>query len=134
MSFIDDIKLRAKKEIKTIVLPEAEDIRTLKAVDIIAKANATKETGKGVGGIIGLSSNGIIQNCKNYGNIKAYNYSNSTYSGLIAGGIVGLAGYTKETQEIKEEIIIQNYQIKKVQVIFLLKKEKVIKVMKAQRV
>ena len=37
MSFIDDIKLRAKKEIKTIVLPEAEDLRTLKAVDIIAK-------------------------------------------------------------------------------------------------
>lgn len=37
MPFIDDIKLRAKKEIKTIVLPEAEDIRTLKAVDIIAK-------------------------------------------------------------------------------------------------
>ena len=37
MSFIEDIKIRAKKEIKTIVLPEAEDIRTLKAVDIIAK-------------------------------------------------------------------------------------------------
>ena len=37
MSFIDEIKLRAKKEIKTIVLPEAEDLRTLKAVDIIAK-------------------------------------------------------------------------------------------------
>ena len=37
MAFIDDIKLRAKKEIKTIVLPEAEDLRTLKAVDIISK-------------------------------------------------------------------------------------------------
>ena len=37
MSFIDDIKVRAKKEIKTIVLPEATDIRTLKAVDIISK-------------------------------------------------------------------------------------------------
>ncbi len=37
MSFIDDIKLRAKKDIKTIVLPEATDIRTLKAVDIISK-------------------------------------------------------------------------------------------------
>ena len=37
MSFIDDIKERAKKEIKTIVLPEATDIRTLKAVDIISK-------------------------------------------------------------------------------------------------
>lgn len=37
MSFINDIKVRAKKEIKTIVLPEAEDLRTLKAVDIISK-------------------------------------------------------------------------------------------------
>ena len=37
MSFIDDIKLRAKQSIKTIVLPEATDIRTLNAVDIIAK-------------------------------------------------------------------------------------------------
>lgn len=37
MSFVDDIKNRAKKDIKKIVLPEAEDIRTLKAVDIISK-------------------------------------------------------------------------------------------------
>lgn len=37
MSFIDDIKKRAKEEIKTIVLPEANDIRTLKAVDLMAK-------------------------------------------------------------------------------------------------
>ncbi len=37
MAFIDDIKQRAKKEIKTIVLPEATDVRTLKAVDIMSK-------------------------------------------------------------------------------------------------
>ena len=37
MAFIDNIKNRAKKQIKTIVLPEAEDLRTLKAVDIISK-------------------------------------------------------------------------------------------------
>ncbi len=37
MAFIDDIIKRAKEEIKTIVLPEATDIRTLKAVDIISK-------------------------------------------------------------------------------------------------
>ena len=37
MSFIDDIKNRARKEVKTIVLPEATEIRTLKAVDIISK-------------------------------------------------------------------------------------------------
>ena len=31
MNFIDTIKERAKKDIKTIVLPETEDIRTLQA-------------------------------------------------------------------------------------------------------
>lgn len=31
MSFIQEIKNRAKKDIKTIVLPEAEDIRVLEA-------------------------------------------------------------------------------------------------------
>ena len=33
MSFIDAIKIKAKSDIKTIVLPEAEDIRTLKATE-----------------------------------------------------------------------------------------------------
>ena len=37
MAFIDEIKARAKKSIKTIVLPEATDERTLKAVDMMAK-------------------------------------------------------------------------------------------------
>ena len=37
MSFLNDIMNRAKQDIKTIVLPEATDIRTLKAVDIMAK-------------------------------------------------------------------------------------------------
>ena len=34
MSFIDDLKNRAKKDIKTIVLPESNDIRVLKAAEI----------------------------------------------------------------------------------------------------
>jgi phosphate acetyltransferase len=34
MNFIETIKQRAKQQIKTIVLPEAEDIRTLKATEI----------------------------------------------------------------------------------------------------
>ena len=33
MSFIDTIKERAKKDIKTIVLPEAEDVRILQATE-----------------------------------------------------------------------------------------------------
>ena len=37
MSFVTDIIDRASKEIKTVVLPEAIDIRTLKATDEILK-------------------------------------------------------------------------------------------------
>ncbi len=37
MSFIEDIKQRAKQDIKTIVLPESNDLRVLKAVEKILK-------------------------------------------------------------------------------------------------
>ena len=37
MSFIDNMKQRAKKDIKTIVLPEGNDIRTIKAVEKVLK-------------------------------------------------------------------------------------------------
>ena len=42
MSFLSDIMNRAKQEIKTIVLPEATDIRTLKATDKILKEEFCK--------------------------------------------------------------------------------------------
>lgn len=42
MSFIDGIKEIAKREIKTIVLPEATDIRTLEATDKIIKEGFAK--------------------------------------------------------------------------------------------
>ena len=42
MSFIDGIKERAKKEIKTIVLPEADDLRVLKATEQIIKEEFAK--------------------------------------------------------------------------------------------
>ena len=42
MSFIEDIMNRARKERKTIVLPEATDIRTLKATDKILKEDFCK--------------------------------------------------------------------------------------------
>ena len=37
MSFIDEIKNRAKKDIKKIVLPESEDDRTLRATSEVLK-------------------------------------------------------------------------------------------------
>lgn len=42
MSFIVEIKQRAKKDIKTIVLPEAEDLRTLKATEQVLKEGYAK--------------------------------------------------------------------------------------------
>lgn len=42
MSFIEEIKKRAKNDIKTIVLPEATDIRLLEATHIILKENFAK--------------------------------------------------------------------------------------------
>ena len=42
MSFIDDIKARARKEIKTIVLPEAEDRRVLEAAATTLKEGNAK--------------------------------------------------------------------------------------------
>ena len=42
MQILDELKSRAKKHIKTIVLPEATDIRTLEAVDKISKEGFSK--------------------------------------------------------------------------------------------
>ena len=42
MNFIENIKNRARQEIKTIVLPEAEDIRTLRATEIALKEKYAK--------------------------------------------------------------------------------------------
>lgn len=42
MSFIDSVKQRAKRQIKTIVLPEAEDIRVLQATQKIIKEKFAK--------------------------------------------------------------------------------------------
>ena len=42
MAFIDDIKQRAKQDIKTIILPEAQDIRILKATEKVIKEGYAK--------------------------------------------------------------------------------------------
>ena len=37
MSFINDIKRRAKQDIKTIILPESNDLRVIKATEQVLK-------------------------------------------------------------------------------------------------
>ena len=43
MGFVEVLKKRAKENIKTIVLPETEDMRTLEATDKILKEGVSKE-------------------------------------------------------------------------------------------
>ena len=42
MSFIEEIKNRAKQQIKTIILPEATEIRILKSAQIVNKEKYAK--------------------------------------------------------------------------------------------
>lgn len=42
MSFIEEMKSKAKSDIKTIVLPEATDLRVLKATEKIGKEGFAK--------------------------------------------------------------------------------------------
>ena len=42
MSFIDEIKQRARNEIKTIILPEANDKRVLEAASKVTKQGFAK--------------------------------------------------------------------------------------------
>ena len=42
MSFIEQIKKQAKADIKTIVLPEANDIRTLEAAELVLEEKYAK--------------------------------------------------------------------------------------------
>ena len=42
MGFVEVLKKRAKENIKTIVLPETEDMRTLEATDKILKEGVAK--------------------------------------------------------------------------------------------
>ena len=61
MGFIDVIKERAKSSIKTIVLPETEDMRTLEAADKILKE----------GEIIGMGNHrDLLNTCEAYKEIS----------------------------------------------------------------
>ena len=43
MGFVELLKKRAKESVKTIVLPETEDMRTLEATDKILKRGSCKD-------------------------------------------------------------------------------------------
>ena len=59
MSFLENIKERAKAAAKTIVLPESEDPRMLKAADTLLRENITKVILIGKSGDIKANSSGL---------------------------------------------------------------------------
>lgn len=61
MNFIDKIKAQAKTNIKTIILPETEDVRVLKATEIIIKEKFAK--------VILIGNENTINNMANENNI-----------------------------------------------------------------
>ena len=59
MGFIDNIKERAKKDIKTIVLPESMDRRTFEAAEIILKEKIANLIIIGTEDVIAENSKGL---------------------------------------------------------------------------
>ena len=103
MSFIEDIKNRAKKEIKTIILPESEDKRVLEA--------ASKVTSQGFANIILLGDqNKIEADCKKY-NID----------------IRGVKIVNPLTSDKKEEYITKLYELRKAKGMTIEQAEKLLK-------
>ena len=97
MKFIEKIKEKAKKEIKTIILPEPEDLRTLKAVEIINK--------EGFANVILIGdeesvNKTIIDNKINIGNTKIINPETSPKKEEYANK---LYEFRKEKGMTKEE-------------------------------
>ena len=68
MSFIESIKQRAKQNIKTIVLPEATDIRVLEATQMVLK--------EGFANIILIGNPDEIKNLANKNDINIERCSN----------------------------------------------------------
>ena len=77
MNFLESIKTRAKTDIKTIVLPEASDIRTLKAADAILQQGFAK--------VILVGNNDKIK-------------ADSTGLNLAAATIIDPASYDKKSE------------------------------------
>lgn len=103
MSFIEEIKGRAKKQIKTIVLPEAEDIRILKAAEQITKEGFAKVIL--VGNTIKIQEQAQKENI-NIENIKITNPENSELKDKYANTLYELRKEKGMTIEQAKELIL----------------------------
>lgn len=105
MNFIDGIKEKARKNIKTIVLPEATDIRVLKAAEIINKERFAKVV------LIGNEEEvETIANEKgiNLGDTLIINPQNSEKKEQYANTLYELRKAKGMTKEQAEELIVNS--------------------------
>ncbi len=103
MNFIEIIKEKASKDIKTIVLPEATDIRVLKATEIINKEKFAKVV------LIGNEAevNKLLkENNINIGNTKIINPETSEKKEEYANTLYELRKAKGMTKEQAEELIL----------------------------
>ncbi len=103
MNFIEIIKEKASKDIKTIVLPEATDIRVLKATEIINKEKFAKVV------LIGNEAevNKLLkENNINIGNTKIINPEKSENKEEYANTLYELRKAKGMTKEQAEELIL----------------------------
>ncbi len=103
MSFIEEIKERAKKQIKTIVLPEAEDIRVLKAAEQITKEGFAKVIL--VGNTKRIQEQAQKENI-NIENIKITNPENSEQKDTYANTLYELRKEKGMTIEQAKELVL----------------------------
>lgn len=103
MNFIEDIKERAKQNLKTIVLPEAADIRTLKAADIVLREGFAQIV------LIGNKDEIIIlaqQNGLNIENTKIEDPENSEKTNEYAEKLYELRKHKGMTIEEAKKLVI----------------------------
>ena len=76
MSFIEEMKLKAKSNIKRIILPESEDLRILKATEQIMNEGFAKVI------LIGDSESINKKSAENINNRASYNFTLGIYDSV----------------------------------------------------
>ena len=103
MNFIEKIKEKASKDVKTIALPEAEDVRVLKAAEIISKEKFAKVV------LIGNEEDVhklLEENDINLGDTKIINPENSEKKEEYANTLYELRKTKGMTEEQARELIL----------------------------
>lgn len=103
MSFIDKIKLRAKSDKKTIVLPESMDIRTIKAAEIILR--------EGIANLIIIGTNEDLKIAEDFDLLGAtiIDPVTSDITEELIQGLVELRKHKGMTYDTAKELLLHDY-------------------------